>query len=476
MTSTNVPEYAKLNSKEEINYYCAIRNNNDLAVKYIRDKFVVIMINCNPDGSLFDLKKPANKSHPWIKLTARKFSINRIESYVPLCNSCNSNAQNISTVQTHSILSHILCIHSKVCSNIIQDFENCWSLDGALTLEPDEQEEERVEIFYKKTDKTTKTQHLAAVITNKDISILATVGRQTSPKCFTCSSPKCSHYRLWKEAINEGDTNEEIEMENPETTTDPVHYFLPERTYLNKSPIQFPLQRGTFQKEILDKKFNGTFTYPLQMIPDFLPQNKCEHGYEYQSNDESMLMDSPDIIVHTDEGSHIYPVEVFKRRSTGPCKCCQQVDGHKYLLFYVGSGSFVCYLTLNKWLLSHMRSGVTARSYLNTISDNCKTTGRKSSLKYDKWLEACDGFKANLEIDFDEAFTCIRCNNSPQYITCDGKALAPLKRKLKPLKLSELSTHPEDYEVMPQGSYISSKSCLFMFKGRKKSFYKINGR
>ena len=203
------------------------------------------------------------------------------------------------------------------------------------------------------------------------------------------------------------------------------------------------------------------------MIPDFLPQNKCEHGYEYHSNDESMLMDSPDIIVHTDEGSHIYPVEVFKRRSTGPCKCCQQVDGHKYLLFYVGSGSFVCYLTLNKWLLSHMRSGVTARSYLNTISDNCKTTGRKSSLKYDKWLEACDGFKANLEIDFDEAFTCIRCNNSPQYITCDGKALAPLKRKLKPLKLSELSTHPEDYEVMPQGSYHQNRVFLCSKEERK---------
>ena len=119
-----------------------------------------------------------------------------------------------------------------------------------------------------------------------------------------------------------------------------------------------------------------------------------------------------------------------------------------------------------------MRSGVTARSYLNTISDNCTTTGRSFSLKYSKWLEATNVFKANIEIDYDEAFTCIRCQGEPSYITCDGKSLAPLKRKLIPLKLTELSSHPEDKEILAQGSHHQMRVYLSS-SGERKIFTKL---
>ena len=243
---------------------------------------------------------------------------------------------------------------------------------------------------------------------------------------------------------------------------------------INQTPIPFPLQRDTFQKHILDQKFNGSFKYPDHMIPPYSPQMMCKHGFRFQELDEYLVQDSADIIVHTDEGSQLHQVKVFKRRSLGPCSrdCFQQVDGHPWLLLHIGGGVFVCYLTLNKWLISFLRSGVTAKSYLNTIADNCKTTGRTFTLKYPKWLESTNAFKANIEIDYDEAFTCIRCQGEPSYLTCDGKTIAPLKKKLTPLNLSELSSHPEDTEILAQGSH-HQKRVYLSSSGERKAFTKL---
>ena len=472
-----VPEYAVLSSKQEINYVCNLKDDPNLTLKFIRDKKVVIMLNCNSDGSLVDLTlTPTTKTHPWVKLTGQIFNINGQETYVPVCKTCNNCADTLSRHTLHSILAETVCIHTKVCANIIRDFDNCWLLDGALSLENDDPDEDRVEIFYQKSDKSRKTQHLAVTITKKnEISILATVGKQTVPKCYSCSSPKCSHFRLWREAfereshVDDGEDEEETVDEDSR-----VHYLNQERDMINQTPIPFPLQRDEFQKHILDQKFNGTFTYPEEMIPVYSPQNHCKHGFLFQSNDHLLVQESTDIIVHTEDGSQTYKVKVFKRRSLGPCStdCFQKVDGHPWLLLHLGGGSFVCYLTLNKWFISFLRSGVTTRSYHKTIEDNCKTTGREFSLKWNRWLEATNAFKANIEIDYDSAFTCIRCHGEPSYITCDGKALAPLKKKLIPLNLSELSSHKNDNEVLEQGSHHKDRVFLSS-KSERKIFTKL---
>ena len=137
-SSQPVPEYAKLNTQQEINYFCNIQDNANLTMKFIRDKKVVIMLNCNNDGSLVDLTlTPNTKTHPWVKLTGKLFNINGTDSYVPICLTCNNCAETISRDQIHTVLAQSVCIHTKVCSNVIKDFDNCWVLDGALTLEND---------------------------------------------------------------------------------------------------------------------------------------------------------------------------------------------------------------------------------------------------------------------------------------------------------------------------------------------------
>ena len=51
------------------------------------------------------------------------------------------------------------------------------------------------------------------------------------------------------------------------------------------------------------------------------------------------------------------------------------------------------------------------------------TLGEKEefSTSYDDWIYATDGFKANISINFNDAFTCLNCQTSPRYFVADGK-------------------------------------------------------
>ena len=103
------------------------------------------------------------------------------------------------------------------------------------------------------------------------------------------------------------------------------------------------------------------------------------------------------------------------------------------------------YSLLNKYILSMANSGATVKSFHRTIEESCL-------MDYNTFLKAVDGYQDNLSIDYKAAFTCINCGISPRYFVGDGKILAPLKRKLKDLNLSEFSPHPEDKQSLEQGS------------------------
>ena len=424
-----VPEYAKLSKFEDINYLCNLRDEKDFNVKFVRDKGVIILRNCYTDGKLINLSKTETSVDPiafkpWVKLTIRKFQISGGEVSVPICEHCNDAIQSVCpNSQTHQSLSEHLCIHSKVCTNIIRDFENCWTLEGALTLTPDEEDDVRVEIFHKKLDKSCKSQHLALVFTKSKISILATTGRQTTPKCYSCTAPKCKCIRYWKKKLEEDILDSNNDDEDTPTENNSVHYLLQERTYHNKKTIKFPLHTCEYQREILNQKNNGTFTLPEVLIPEYSDMNVCDHGNLYEnSNDSCLPILSNTITIYSSDGQFTYPTTVYYRRSLGQCRCIQQVDTHHLLLFHVGAGDLVCYRTLNKFLLDHFDSGTACNSFHKTLRRECITTGNSFNLSYDKFLEACDGFKTNAEIDIIEAFTCTTCKRDPKYITA-GKFL-----------------------------------------------------
>lgn len=63
-----VPQYAILKSSQEVSYLCNLKNDKDYNVKFVRDKKIIVMRNCDQEGALIDLKISSSKlsDKPWV--------------------------------------------------------------------------------------------------------------------------------------------------------------------------------------------------------------------------------------------------------------------------------------------------------------------------------------------------------------------------------------------------------------------------
>ena len=200
---------------------------------------------------------------------------------MPVCLSCSEHLTSLSMNQTMANIRSLLCHHAKVATNIIRDFNNPMALDGWLHLEEDEDDEDNttVALIHKKEGKSTKTQHLAVVFikAKNKTSLLFTTGKQVTPTCSSCSSVNCHCVRAWKRKLKkendslEEDKDEEItDEENDAKQDEEAHYFMKDAHYsYNISKIKFPLHSCSGQKAILEKKQNGTFSFPKFIIPTY---------------------------------------------------------------------------------------------------------------------------------------------------------------------------------------------------------------
>ena len=138
----------------------SMHSNTDYNMKFYRDKMLdIINRNCGPSGKLIDLKLSQAKINekPWVLLCVRDFKIDGLSYKVPVCHSCNDCIESMSEQQTHEKLASVVCIHCKISSNIIRNYNDCCTLDGALYLGPDDEGETVVEIFHKKEGSSTCT-------------------------------------------------------------------------------------------------------------------------------------------------------------------------------------------------------------------------------------------------------------------------------------------------------------------------------
>ena len=403
------------------------------------------------------------------------------EFEVPVCLSCTEHITSISSDQTMANIKSLLCHHAKVATNIIRDFSNPMTLDGWLNLEEEEDDENSVvAILHKKDGKTTKTQHLAVVFLSakNKTSLLFTTGKQVTPTCSSCSSVNCHCVRAWKRKLKkendilEEDKDEEHLAEEGDVQQDgESHYNMKDAHYsYNISDIKFPLHSCPKQKAVFEKKQNGTFTFPQFIIPTYDENRTCEkHNNKFREDDNIAKLGSRHIILYHERGETIYEVDVYYRDSAGSCNCKQQFDGHEFMVLHIGGGKCVDYITLQSQLLSMVNSGTTTYGFHKTIVDNCKSLGSSFQLNYRSFLQACDGFVANLNFDFAACFSCTNCGINPKYFVGDGKAdIAPLQRKLKAHGIKELSPHPDDKNILEQGSKHEDRMFLVDKKEREK--------
>ena len=410
---------------------------------------------------------------------------------VPICASCDEHVGILNEEQTMAHMASLLCHHSKVAANIIRDFSNPVALEGWLELaegEEGEEEEGRdlVCILHRKKDKSAKSQHLAVVFINSKnrTSLLCTTGKQVTPTCSSCSSVGCHCVRAWKRKVKEEEEeieeaekagaeleSEDINENNEQQVDEEAHYRMRDAHYsYNLSDIQFPLHSCPQQKTILDKKKSGAFAFPPVILPKYDENRTCKkHQNKYRKDDHLAKIWSRYIVVYHERGETMYEVDVFCRETEGNCNCKQQFDGHEFLVLHVGGGKCVDYVTLQSYLLSMVNGGTTAYAFHKTIADNCKSLGNNFGLNYRTFLQACDGFVENLKFDLKSCFSCTNCGTAPKYFVGDGKAdIAPLQRKMKNRGIKELSPHPEDKNILSQGSKHEDRMFLADKKERDK--------
>ena len=116
-----------LTKEDEVNYLCLLNDDKYFNIKYILDKKTVAMRNCTSDGNLIDLQTPAKylTDKPWVLLSVRQFKVGDLVVDVPVCQHC-STSQTTNFLAPNQPIANLqanLCIHSKLCSNIIQNFQ-----------------------------------------------------------------------------------------------------------------------------------------------------------------------------------------------------------------------------------------------------------------------------------------------------------------------------------------------------------------
>ena len=100
----------------------------------------------------------------------------------------------------------------------------------------------------------------------------------------------------------------------------------------------------------------------------------------------------------------------------------------------LGKGRFVDYGLLHSYLHKWRAGGLTMYALYRSIVDGAESCGVTCSLTYSDIHRSVTGFFCNLVFDIKKAFTCPTHGTSPQWIVSDGKALGPLKRRVKHLK------------------------------------------
>ena len=111
----------------------------------------------------------------------------------------------------------------------------------------------------------------------------------------------------------------------------------------------------------------------------------------------------------------------------GNCRCCAKFDGHPFLVYHASRGTLICYQALVSYVHSFVNSGTSVHAQWQTITNNYKQNKQNSTLSYQSWLRAFDGFIANLKFNNAEAFSCPHCGIDPLFyvgdVKCTGKCI-----------------------------------------------------
>jgi hypothetical protein len=222
---------------------------------------------------------------------------------------------------------------------------------------------------------------LAAVQNSGDVKLIFTLSKKNkSPFCSNCSIQKCRHFKQYTEYkndqrnannLNESSTSNESaetnsEDANPQSIHTPLEHYddiepLDEYTKnygYNLSRIVYPYKMDPVTQGAWLRRLDGHFDLPERIIPEFIEGFSCtKHGNTYDPNDDNLLQFSTNIIIYTETSEKVYHIKTYARRSLGGCKCKQQADTHKLLLWHLGKGKMIDYMFLSCYMHNMRANG-----------------------------------------------------------------------------------------------------------------------
>ena len=113
----------------------------------------------------------------------------------------------MSPEQNPGDLENIVCHHTKMANCLV---------DPTFLIVGNEALEDDIKIVLEKNGKGTKSQHLIAVYLEKNVTFLYTTGKQTTPRCSSCSCFNCKCYQFYKKTLKNRKSNENNTEENSE--------------------------------------------------------------------------------------------------------------------------------------------------------------------------------------------------------------------------------------------------------------------
>ena len=332
---------------------------------------------------------------------------------------------------------------------------------------------------------------LAAVQSNGNVHLIFTLSKlNTAPFCSKCSTRKCVHYKQFKnheanknignigniDNLNNSNHSGASSTSSSRSSSSPSSGHYDEVEAQNKynhkygnnfNKIIYPFKMDPETQAAWTRRLDGQYDLPEEIKPEFIEGFSCtKHKSTFDPNDDKMVQNSKNIIIYTETSERIYNIVTFARKTIGGCKCRQQADTHSLLLWHVGKGKMIDYMFLSCALHNMRANGTPKNGLLRARSERLNSIGVKTSLTYQTFSRAANGFVSRLEFHPSlKTFSCPKCGTAPKYLVADGKSCGPTKRKTQ--HLHELGTADADEECLVQGSFYKDRVFLPDFRERQ---------
>lgn len=322
----------------------------------------VIVRNCDASGDFIMHSTTQSYIHTkipfWLYLSLKMFRDNQGTYGAFICPTCQSmSAVPMMTLdQRREDIEPLLCLHSRAVADRVGDWRDIWELpdiaDGIFSHRFQPGQDTKVLILLE------KDLFLAAIQNRGDVKLIFTISKKNkSPFCSKCSKQKCKHYKQYKEHTNDennadnssgNDSNHSNESEGGENIAsqavppsdhyaeiEPIDEYQKNYGY-NLSKIVFPFKMDQETQEAWIERLDGQYVLPNKIIPEFIEGFECKHGQTFDPNDDNLLEFSSNIIIYTETSEKVYPVKTYSRKTISGCRCKQQADTHKLLLWHIG--------------------------------------------------------------------------------------------------------------------------------------------